>query len=96
MKEVGEQYYKRLLDARLQTCKAPCIPFFSTMTNEVIDKEGLLGAAYWRAHLESPVLFHTGMSKLLKTQTSPTKNLILLEIGPHSALAAPLRQTVHI
>ncbi|KAI1339726.1 hypothetical protein F5Y15DRAFT_423599 [Xylariaceae sp. FL0016] len=48
----------------------------------------ILDSRYWRHNLESPVLFHQGVSELV-TQ-SPVD--ILVEIGPHAALKGPLRQ----
>ena len=46
--------------------------------------------AYWRKNLESPVLFSPAVEALAK---SPKANLdLLVEIGPHAALAGPLRQ----
>jgi acyl transferase domain-containing protein len=48
----------------------------------------MLGARYWRQNLESPVLFHQGVTEML--QNSPVD--VLVEVGPHSALQGPLRQ----
>ncbi|KAI0817576.1 hypothetical protein GGR55DRAFT_673409 [Xylaria sp. FL0064] len=48
----------------------------------------VLSSKYWRQNLESPVLFHQGISELVNQ--APVD--ILLEIGPHSALQGPLRQ----
>ncbi|KAF2676482.1 polyketide synthase [Lentithecium fluviatile CBS 122367] len=67
----------------------PTIPFFSTVTGKVIDKPGQLTASYWRKNLESPVLFHTGVRNIIKANFP---NPVCLELGPHSALAGPLRQ----
>lgn len=47
-----------------------------------------LGLHYWRENLESPVLFHEAVSEMV-TVMQPE---VLVEIGPHSALMAPLRQ----
>lgn len=44
--------------------------------------------AYWRKNLESPVLFSDAVAGLIKG-----KKLHLIEIGPHSALEMPIRQT---
>ena len=63
--------------------------FYSSVTNERITDAAKLGAAYWRQNLESPVLFHTAVKSLLDGQENAT---CLLEVGPHSALAGPLRQ----
>ncbi|KAI0508959.1 hypothetical protein F5B22DRAFT_658737 [Xylaria bambusicola] len=47
-----------------------------------------LGSRYWRQNLESPVLFHQGVSELVTR--APVD--ILVEIGPHGALKGPLLQ----
>ncbi|KAF2138887.1 uncharacterized protein K452DRAFT_276732 [Aplosporella prunicola CBS 121167] len=87
MTEVAEQYQK-LLEPHVSSSR-PEVPFFSTVLNKVISEKGALNASYWRKNLESPVLFATTMEKLLKQETSSN---LFLEIGPHSALAGPLRQ----
>ncbi|KAJ4413900.1 Type I Iterative PKS [Gnomoniopsis sp. IMI 355080] len=48
----------------------------------------MLGSKYWRQNLESPVLFHQGVTEMLSK--SPVD--VIVEIGPHSALQGPLRQ----
>ncbi|KAI2968758.1 hypothetical protein CBS147323_4154 [Aspergillus niger] len=45
---------------------------------------------YWRRNLESPVRFSKAIEMLLRMKTKCTN--IFIEIGPHSALSAPLRQ----
>lgn len=87
MKLIGSDYEKDLAP-HIQS-KWPLVKFLSTVTNEVIDVDGALGAAYWRSNLESPVLFNTGLKTLLQ-QTGG--NTALIEIGPHSALSGPIRQ----
>ncbi|KAK8011011.1 hypothetical protein PG990_009976 [Apiospora arundinis] len=87
MAEAGEEY--EALMAPHMSSKAPDVPFFSSVTNEEIRDAGLLNASYWRANLESPVRFNTAMSDLLANSPDGTA---IVEIGPHSALAGPIRQ----
>lgn len=87
MRKLGEDY-ERQLSPHLYS-KAPTVPFFSTVTNEMVSSKGVLDASYWRSNLESPVLFNTGVKELLAKQGL---NTVLVEIGPHSALSGPLRQ----
>ncbi|PGH00300.1 hypothetical protein AJ80_09194 [Polytolypa hystricis UAMH7299] len=68
----------------------PKIPFYSSLTGEVISQPGQLEATYWRGNLESTVLFYTAVRSILETVDS--QNTVFMEIGPHSALAGPLRQ----
>lgn len=65
------------------------IPFYSSVTGEIVSNGECLGSAYWRRNLESPVLFYSAIKDVLN---GPLKNSTHLEIGPHSSLAGPLRQ----
>jgi len=47
-------------------------------------------ASYWRANLESPVRFTTAVNSMLSAEELEINYFI--EVGPHSALAGPLRQ----
>jgi acyl transferase domain-containing protein/SAM-dependent methyltransferase/NAD(P)-dependent dehydrogenase (short-subunit alcohol dehydrogenase family)/aryl carrier-like protein len=67
----------------------PLVPMFSS----VMHQDRVLSAAdltvqYWVTNLVTPVKFHTAMSNALRSKG----NNLLLEIGPHSALAGPLRE----
>ncbi|KAL3454153.1 polyketide synthase [Aspergillus insuetus] len=53
-------------------------PMFSSLTGDLIADPAQLNAAYWRRNLESPV-------------GNPVDH-VFVEIGPHSALAAPLQE----
>ncbi|TLS29970.1 hypothetical protein PpBr36_02598 [Pyricularia pennisetigena] len=64
--------------------------WISSVTGQVVgDEMPTAEPSYWRANLESPVLFAQVVEKLL----SPGKPVHLVEIGPHSALEMPIRQT---
>ena len=65
------------------------VPFHSTVTRTTITKPQDLNSAYWRQNLESPVLFVDAVKSVLE---SADNGHGFLEIGPHSALAGPLRQ----
>lgn len=87
MEEVGAEY-QVLLNGHVPT-KRIDVPFFSSVTgNAIIDSE-LLGPLYWRQNLESPVLFCAATRAILDQSSQES---LFLEIGPHSALAGPLRQ----
>lgn len=91
MKRVGPIYEKHLRrylglkDRRLLERK----PMASSVLAGVLQDGGMLDASYWRKNLESPVLFNQALEALL-TQI-PDVNC-LIELGPHSALAGPIRQ----
>jgi len=70
---------------------APVIPFYSSVTGEIVTEAGRLGASYWVENSVSPVLFKTAVQGVLHT-IEPRK--LFLEFGPHSALGGPIRQIV--
>lgn len=87
MQAVASQYVD-LLRPHVQP-RDPKTPFFSSVTNQLICKGAELGPDYWAQNLVSPVLFSGAVSKALHTLNSEKA---FLEIGPHSALAGPIRQ----
>ncbi|KAM0254483.1 hypothetical protein ACHAQJ_006765 [Trichoderma viride] len=87
----GEAYYQAMVNSGV-VGRAPTVPFFSSVTGELLTsvKVSPLGPAYWQANLERPVLFKSAVKSILKSAT--ITNAVFLELGPHSALAGPLRQ----
>ncbi|OTB02208.1 hypothetical protein M426DRAFT_322916 [Hypoxylon sp. CI-4A] len=63
--------------------------FMSSVTTKVIDSPVDIGPEYWVTNLVSPVRFNTAVKNLLELRGDSS---IFLEIGPHGALAGPLRQ----
>ncbi|VUC25932.1 unnamed protein product [Clonostachys rosea] len=88
MQEIGDAYEQMLLPSL--SAKSCLLPLYSTVTGRLMDSDSTPDAKYWRSNLESPVLFNTAVTQLIKDL--PSENLVLLEIGPHSALAGPIRQ----
>ncbi|KAF4627893.1 hypothetical protein G7Y89_g10264 [Cudoniella acicularis] len=97
MKEVGETY-RQLTERRVFGNKPnPSVLFFSSVSGKQIHPSDSVGPNYWQSNLESPVRFRTAVTNLVhaletKYIKRKSKNLVFLEIGPHSALAGPLRQ----
>ena len=87
MVELGNEYHS--LIERHIAARQPKVPFYSSVTGNILDESETLGPTYWRTNLESPVLFNLAVTAILLDQ--PENNLFL-EIGPHSALSGPLRQ----
>lgn len=85
MEAVASQYLAMLGDV---PAKAPTVPFYSSVTMKQIDEAISLDASYWAQNLTSPVRFSQAVSELVKSVSQP----LFLEVGPHSALAGPLRQ----
>ena len=83
--------YEEIISRHVSSAQTS-VPLYSSVSNKVIiTHAGLLDAPYWRSNMESPVLFNTAVAKLLHERQS-SANTILVEIGPHSTLAGPLRQ----
>ncbi|CAG8034304.1 unnamed protein product [Penicillium salamii] len=85
MKHIGLEY--QLSIASQIEHEQDMLPFFSSVTGQIITDPRGLDALYWRRNLESPVLFTEAIQSVPAGGAS-----VFLEIGPHSALAAPLRQ----
>ncbi len=70
--------------------KTPDVQMISTVTGKPIGCEVPRMAEYWRNTLESPVLFKTALEEL----ASASKGYHFIEVGPHSALEMPVKQTL--
>jgi acyl transferase domain-containing protein/SAM-dependent methyltransferase len=88
MKEIGH-YYRALIGEQVAG-RSPSALFFSSVTAELVGSEHTFGPQYWQDNLESPVRFREAVLAILRHDIG--KNAIFLEIGPHGALAGPLRQ----
>lgn len=99
MKQVEGKYSELLQNLRVQSCGD--VQFYSSVTGSLVDRRQL-GGDYWVRNLASPVLFSAALqSMFLDPQTHGRKTLrtglnidMLIEIGPHSALAGPIKQTI--
>ena len=90
MSSLGPEYQK-LLEKSLGATVVPdfkngSVTWVSSVYAEPVS--GKITPAYWRKNLESPVLFSDAVARLTKGN-----KLHLIEIGPHSALEMPLKQT---
>ena len=90
MAEIGERYHS-LLESNIHE-KAPRKLFFSSVTGGLWDKSTTLGRKYWQQNMELPVLFREAFSNILQHPIG--QNPVFVEIGPHSALAGPIRQVL--
>jgi acyl transferase domain-containing protein/SAM-dependent methyltransferase len=88
MAEIGDKYHA-FFEQEISP-KEPTKLFFSSVENKVLTQSSDFGPKYWQKNLESPVLFKSAVSSII--QHDIAKNMMFLEIGPHSALAGPLRQ----
>lgn len=91
MLSAGGAYRGALEDAGV-VGKMPSVPFFSSVTGSRLadSKLSQLGPKYWEANMVRPVLFKAAVGAILAAKD--VVNEVFLELGPHSALAGPLRQ----
>ncbi|KAK1855639.1 polyketide synthase [Colletotrichum chrysophilum] len=95
MQEVGERYLSLTSSYMSNHIKAEDSEplFFSSVTGMRLPEDEATDANYWRSNLESPVLFDAAVTSLVSEhQSKSSGKLMFLEIGPHSAMAGPLRQ----
>lgn len=96
MKLVAARYMELLRVARVGLNLDPPHPLGVTMvssvTNSKINSEIFNGDHYWSDNLCSPVLFSQAI-QTIATDIQFTDVDLLIEIGPHSALSGPIRQT---
>lgn len=95
MKAAGKEFqnlfevpYTEMTCSPTRKISLPRTPMYSCITGKLI-AEDKIPFNHWRMNLELPVLFDQATQLLLASQ--PAVNH-LIEIGPHSALAGPIRQ----
>ena len=84
MEPILEPFLREL--ARIEL-RAPRLPYLSNLTGTWIGPDEATDPAYWTEHLRRPVRFDDGVEALLAEP-----DLLLLEVGPGSALSAAVRQ----
>ncbi|KAI1203321.1 hypothetical protein F5X97DRAFT_330342 [Nemania serpens] len=98
MKDVGAIYEERanrgfayldVLDFPEHEKNAKLPLFISSVTGE-LKLNFKPGPDYWRQNLESPVKFTQAMTRMTELEGLGINHII--EVGPHSALAGPIRQ----
>jgi phthiocerol/phenolphthiocerol synthesis type-I polyketide synthase C len=63
------------------TARAPCLPFFSTVTASVVDESMPLDLDYWYLNIRKPVLYARTLMAMARSGVSH-----FVELGPHPAL----------
>ena len=94
MKEVGPRY-EELLSTTFgkgppDQGRTPAPHMISSVTASIVGVDETRRGAYWRSNLESPVLFQPALEKLAQSSQA----LHFIEVGPHSALELPTKQTL--
>ena len=93
MNPLADQY-QFLLEQEFQSdhlqMSEPNVPYFSSVSTKQVTIGSDLGTSYWVSNLLSPVRFKAAVQRAAKSRP---RNL-LLEIGPHSTLAGPSRDSL--
>ena len=92
MKLLADEY-RQLLDVELpylrdEEAEMSSVTMFSSVTSTELSPMRL-GSSYWVTNLTSPVRFSSAVTHQLETSSG---EVLFLELGPHTALAGPLRQ----
>lgn len=95
MEKIAHRYVESLKDLASSTPRDG-IRFFSSVTGHM--KESGFEANYWAKNLVSLVRFSNALQSLAQAMTESTTSRnaanVFLEVGPHSALKGPIRQTL--
>ncbi|CBF75781.1 uncharacterized protein ANIA_10430 [Aspergillus nidulans FGSC A4] len=93
MQAVAGQFGHCLRDLPAKKAAAS-VRFYSSVTGS--ETSTALGASYWVDNLVSQVRFGPALEELTeKYFASSSNSLVLLEMGPHSALQGPIRQIMN-
>lgn len=91
MAALAQEYHDSLANMEVVPwTKRKPVTMFSSVKARAIDQSDDLSAAYWVANMVSCVRFSDALTDLCSDGQVNT----LLELGPHSALAGPVKQTL--
>ncbi|KAL2824973.1 ketoacyl-synt-domain-containing protein [Aspergillus pseudoustus] len=90
MRAVAEDYRSQL--GKLSTLGGNGVCLFSSVTGQL--KTFGFDEAYWIENLVSPVRFTDAVQTLAKSRYRSDQNVFFVEVGPHSALSGPVRQSL--
>ena len=95
MEMVAEKYHATI--AHLQLESQSKVRFFSALAGHEVSSS-MLDTAYWTNNLTAPVQFEQALEALQKAmaveESAEPQKTVLIEIGPHSALEGPVKQTL--
>ncbi|PLB49030.1 polyketide synthase [Aspergillus steynii IBT 23096] len=70
------------------------VRMFSTVTDRELDSRTDLSAEYWAQNLTSPVMFTSALRRMAEGDYGGSSINTLIEVGPHSQLQGPVKQTL--
>lgn len=89
MQEIADIYFQAMGELESKDAK---VPFVSSVTMKA--KTRGFGASYWVQNLVSPVRFSDALAEASRSGATTNSTTTYIEIGPHSALLGPIRQTL--
>jgi acyl transferase domain-containing protein len=99
MHAVADKYREAI--EHIQPQAAGSVAFYSSVTGQLIESPKALGSDYWIQNLVSPVRFSEALSTMFTAKAGGRRlgqgkkpPNVILELGPHSALAGPIKQTL--
>lgn len=95
MQSIADEYLAKLGDLDVKPWEdRKNVTMFSSVNARAVVSGDDLGSAYWVMNMVSSVLFSDALSELYNDKSSGKQVDILVELGPHSALAGPVKQTL--
>lgn len=96
MQAAAEEYRSSLGNISQPTSPSTTVKMFSSVTGSL--KSSQFDADYWVSNLVNPVRFCDALQSLCRADNASSRAMqahhIFIEIGPHTALAGPVRQCI--
>ncbi|GAB1318217.1 Polyketide synthase (Fragment) [Madurella fahalii] len=93
-----EDHYRAALRQHMDTNKprtfTPGLLFLSPVTGKRVDDANTLGPEHWVQNMTQPVLFAQSFHNMVAPDAQTQQVDVVVEVGPHSALAGPIRQSL--
>ncbi|KAI7968609.1 hypothetical protein EIK77_006628 [Talaromyces pinophilus] len=104
--EAAAAEYEKSLEGMKVNAVSKNVEMVSTVTGKIVTPADVLGPSYWRQNMVSSVRFNDGLQVLCIPAQQTAKSArrragragsqaavdVLLEVGPHAALAGPIKQ----
>ena len=94
MLAISESYRERLLGIEVTPLgRRKTVTMFSSVTGRAITADDKLSADYWVSNMVSTVRFSEALAQMCTLEAEEGVDM-LIELGPHSALAGPVKQVL--
>jgi acyl transferase domain-containing protein/NADPH:quinone reductase-like Zn-dependent oxidoreductase/ubiquinone/menaquinone biosynthesis C-methylase UbiE len=96
MLPMADEYLQRVRSLLTPTKGQTSVMYGSPVTGSIIKDLSNLQASHWTRSLVRPVLFSPALQSVCSVSPADGGIHTLLELGPHGALAGPIRQTMKL